>query len=33
MGGVEEALAQLDELVTRYPDGDFRADAIFRAAG
>ena len=31
-GRVEEALAQLDDLVTRYPDGDFRADAIFRSA-
>lgn len=30
-GRVEEALALLDELVVRYPTGDYRADAIFRA--
>ncbi len=29
-GQREEALALLDELVTRYPSGDYRADAIFR---
>ena len=31
-GRVDEALAQLEELVQRYPDGDYRADALFRTA-
>ncbi|MEY2669496.1 MAG: hypothetical protein RJA59_2134 [Pseudomonadota bacterium] len=31
-GRREEALALLDELVERYPGGDYRADAIFRGA-
>ena len=31
-GRVEEARRLLDELVERYPDGDFRADALFKGA-
>jgi len=29
-GGVREARGLLDELAERYPDGDYRADAVFR---
>jgi len=31
-GRVDEARRVLDELVARYPDGDFRAEAIFKGA-
>jgi len=31
-GRVDEARRLLDELVKRYPDGDFRAEAIFKGA-